>query len=226
MELPIFNDNLKSSASWNQLLAQAQTQWERTQAATWPAIRETQVTHLLARAGLATDAAPRIRQAAELISAWAATPEFIFDLAHLLESHRVLAGAAPGADVLRQTEPLPLNPLHDPVPALLLPRMLDNAFDWFSTEGFKEMHAVEQAAVVFLRLLDLHPFPQLSETTALLAASFYTERAGLPPLFVFNDEVTLQRYANVTETAFRMLTQPLVEFFVELLQRAMSLVPE
>ena len=51
-------------------------------------------------------------------------------------------------------------------------------------------------------------------------------QAGLPPLFVFSDEVTLQRYANVTETAFRMLTQPLVEFFAEMLQRAMLLTSE
>ena len=226
MELPIFNDNLKSSASWNQLLAAAQTQWEPTRAATLPSIRETQVAQLLARAGLANEAAPRFQQAAELVSGWAATPEFQFDLARLLELHRILAGVAPDAEVLRQTEPLPINMLHDPVPALLLPRMLDNAFDWFSTDGFKEMHGVEQAAVVFLRLLDLHPFPQLSESTALLAASFYTERAGLPPLFVFTDEVTLQRYANVTETAFRMLTQPLVEFFAEMLRRAMLLTSE
>jgi hypothetical protein len=223
MELPIFNDNLKSSAAWNQLLAQAQTQWEPARVATLPVIRETQVAQLLARAGLASEAAPRFQQAAELVSTWAATPEFQIDLAQLLALQRVLTGAGPDADILRQTEPLPLNAMHDPVPALLLPRMLDNAFGWFSTEGFNEMHAVEQAAVVFLRLLDLHPFPQLSEITALLAASFYTERAGLPPLFVINDEVTLQRYANVTETAFRMLTQPLVEFFAEMLTRAIRL---
>ena len=78
----------------------------------------------------------------------------------------------------RKTEPKPINAVHDPLPAVLLPRFLDNAFDWFSTEGFAEMHAVEQAAVVFLRVLDLHPFTTLNETMALLAASFYVERAG------------------------------------------------
>lgn len=222
MELPIFNDNLKSSGSWHQALARAQAACEGARNAA--AVRAEQVRQLAQRAGLNDDpqAQAGLREAAQLVSGWAGEAEAKLTLERLLSLHRTLTGAAEDADVLRKTEPLPLNAEHDPVPALLLPRMLDNAFDWFATEGFAEMHAVEQAAVVFLRLLDLHPFPQFSEITALLAAGFYTERAGLPPLFVFNDEVTLQRYALVVETAFRLLTQPLVEFFAEMLTRAMQ----
>lgn len=224
MELPIFNDNLKSSATWNQRLAQAQAVRTSSPAA----VRAEQVTQLGRRVGWPNDvddlaALSRLQAVAELVSAWATEPAASFGVERLLTLHRTLIGAASDANVLRQTEPLPLNALHDPTPAILLPRLLDNAFDWFSTEGFNEMHAVEQATVVFLRLLDLHPFPQQTEITALLAASFYVERAGLPPLFVFNDDITLQRYAAVTETAFRMLTQPLVEFFAEQLTRALQL---
>lgn len=221
MELPIFNDNLKSSATWNQRLAQTQAAWTSSPAA----VRAEQVAQLGQRAGWANDMAAlsRLRETAELISDWAAEPTPTFGVERLLALHRTLIGAATDINILRQTEPLPLNALHDPTPAILLPRLLDNAFDWFSTEGFNEMHAVEQGAVVFLRLLDLHPFPQQTELTALLTASFYVERAGLPPLFVFNDDITLQRYAAVTETAFRMLTQPLVEFFAEQLTRALQL---
>lgn len=221
MELPIFNDNLKSSATWNQTLAQAQANRTSSPAA----VRAEQLAQLGRRAGWANDieALARIEASATLISDWAAAPTATFGAERLLTLHRTLTAAEADANVLRQTEPVPLNALHDPTPAILLPRFLDNAFDWFSTEGFNELHAVEQAAVVFLRLLDLHPFPQQTEITALLAASFYIERAGLPPLFVFNDDITLQRYAAVTETAFRMLTQPLVEFFAEQLTRALQL---
>lgn len=224
MELPIFNDTLKSSAAWNQALADAQAAWAPVRASVAAQVRDEQVKQLAERAGLndGPQAKAGLNDAAQLVSDWAGEPAANFTLERLLSLQRTLTGAADDADVLRKTEPLPLNAAHDPVPALLLPRMLDNAFDWFSTEAFAELHAVEQAAVVFLRLLDLHPFPQFSEITALLAASFYTECAGLPPLFVFNDELTLQRYAAVTETAFRMLTQPLVEFFAELLTRAMQ----
>ncbi|MBI1762641.1 MAG: Fic family protein [Acidobacteria bacterium] len=221
MELPIFNDNLKSSATWNQRLAQAQA--ARTSSAA--AVRAEQVAQLGRRAGWASDKAAlaRLYAGVELVSGWAAESAPTFGMEGLLLLHRTLTGATTSANVLRQTAPLPLNALHDPTPAVLLPRLLDNAFDWFSTDGFNELHAVEQAAVVFLRLLDLHPFSQYTEITALLAASYYIERAGLPPLFVFNDEVTLQRYAVVTETAFRMLTQPLVEFFAEQLMRVLQL---
>lgn len=224
MELPIFNDNLKSSATWSQRLAQAQA----ARTSSLAAVRAEQLAQLARLAGWpigVDDAAARARleAALELVSSWAAEPAPVFGVKRLLALHRTLTDAADNANVLRQTEPVPLNALHDPTPASLLPRFLDNAFDWFSTEGFNELHAVEQAAVVFLRLLDLHPFPQHTELTALLAASFYVERAGLPPLFVFNDDITLQRYAAVTETAFRMLTQPLVEFFAEQLTRALQL---
>jgi hypothetical protein len=160
---------------------------------------------------------------AKSVSSWARETDARLDLERLLEIHRDLVGASATEDVLRKTEPLPITAMHDPTPAVLLPRMLDNAFDWFGTQSFNELHAVEQAAVVYLRLLDLHPFPSRTETTALLAASFYTERAGLPPLIIAADEETLARYISALEAAFRMLTQPLVEFFAEMLTRTMRL---
>jgi hypothetical protein len=101
--------------------------------------------------------------------------------------------------------------------------MLDNAFDWFSTPSFDQLHPVEQATVVYLRLLDLQPFTSYTSVTAQLAASFYTERAGLPALIIFADEETAAHYSNALEAAFRMLTQPLVEFFAEMLTRTIHL---
>src|SRR5262249_4423482 len=132
----------------------------------------------------------RLTEAADKVSAWAKESEASFGAERLLELHRALIGAAPNAEVLRKTEARPINAAHDPTPAVLLPRMIDNAFEWFTAESFGELHAVEQAAVVYLRLLDLHPFPTHTRQTALLAASFYTERAALPPLVIPADEVT------------------------------------
>jgi hypothetical protein len=77
--------------------------------------------------------------------------------------------------------------------------------------------------VVYLLLLDLHPFVAQVEPTALLAASFYTERAALPPLIVFADDATRARHQQALDAAFRMLTQPLVEFFAEMLRRTMAM---
>lgn len=209
MELPIYNDNLKSSGSWSDRLKVAAQNGLPAAAR----LRELQLKH---QSGAGE--AARFSQASALITTWARTPEEKLSQERLLDLHRALTGTGE----LRQTEPRPLNAAHDPAPAILLPRLLDNAFDWFTTEGFAEMHAVEQATVVFLRLLDLHPFVEENETTALLAASFYTERAGLPPLILFSDDTTRARYRQALDVAFRMLTQPLVEFFAEMLTRAIE----
>jgi hypothetical protein len=228
IELPIFSDNLKSSGSWADLLAREQRSWKEaltsadSRAQIETSIREHQVKHALLRVkqGFKEE---NFREAARSVSSWAGETDAKLTAERLLELHRALSGAPRGEDVLRKTEPLPINAMHDPTPALLLPRMLDNAFDWFATPGFGELHSVEQATVVYLRLLDLYPFPSLTETTALLAASFYIERAGLPPLIIFADAATMAQYAGTIEAAFRMLTQPLVEFFAEMLRRTMRL---
>jgi hypothetical protein len=228
MNLPIFSDNLKSSASWAELLAREREAWDRArESSDWgqrieARVRQEQVKQALGRAGQGIDE-QRLLEAAKLVSVWAADSEARLKVEGLLDLHRTLVGAPSGVDVLRKTEPPPIHAMHDPAPALLLPRMLDNAFDWFGAESFKDLRPIERAAVVFLRLLDLHPFPAHTETTATLAASFYTERDGLPPLIVFTDEMTLARYERALEAAFGMLTQPLVELFAEMLTRTMRI---
>lgn len=216
MELPIFNDNLKSSASWTEALATERKRWNQLPA-TLEKTRVHQLEHLLHRAGGELDQ-DRLLAAAEKVSSWAAESDALFSKDRLLELHAILTGT--NAE-LRQNEPRPLNALHDPTPAILLAKMLDLAFDWFSTDSFAELHAVEQATVVYLRLLDLYPFPAVNEPTAMLAASFYTERAGFPPLVILSDDITQSRFNQAFETAQRMLTQPLVELFAEMLRTAM-----
>jgi Fic/DOC family protein len=228
MDLPIFNDNLKSSASWADLLAAEREAWDNARQAPdaraqiEARTRREQIEQALRRAGRGIDR-QRLLEAAELVSARAADPEAKFGVEQLLDLHRRVIGAPVGADILRTTEPPPINATHEPTPTLLLPRMLDNAFDWFDTESFRDLRPVERATVVYLRLLDLHPFSSHTETTATLAAGFYTEREGMPPLVIFTDDLTQARYARALEAAFRMLTQPLVEFFAEMLTRAMRI---
>jgi hypothetical protein len=228
MDLPIFNDNLKSSASWADLLASERESWDGGRRLSGARVqieartRQEQVEQALRLAGRGIDGRDLIG-AAGMVSAWAAEPEAKFGVERLLDLHRAVIGAALGADILRKTEPAPVVAGHEPAPALILPRMLDNAFDWFDTESFGDLHPVERAAVVYLRLLDLHPFSTYTETTATLAAGFYTEREGLPPLVIFADDLTQARYARALEAAFRMLTQPLVELFAEMLTRTMRI---
>lgn len=224
MELPILQDNLRSSGGWTAALAAQREQWARARAASAAIevrLREIQVEQILKTYGDQIDSA-RLFDAAGKISAWAKEENAAFNGDRLLELHRTLIGAGEDANVFRKTEPAPINAAHDPTPAVLVPRMIDHAFDWFSTESFGELHPVEQATVAYLRLLDLYSFPALNEPTAILAAGFYTERAGLPPLIIFADDATQAKFAQTLEAAMRMLTQPLVELFAEMLIVAMQ----
>ena len=225
MDLPVFGDNLRSSAGWMDSLDRERESWRKalieSHLQVTRLIREHQVKQAMQRAEHQIDQG-RLLDAVIMVSTWADETGRKLDAGHLLEIHSALTGATAGEDALRKTEPLPINAMHDPAPALILPRMLDNAFDWFTTASFNELHPVEQATVVYLRLLDLHPFPSHTETTALLGASFYTERAKLPPLIIFADQATLAKYQYSLDAAFRMLTQPLVEFFAEMLTRTIQ----
>lgn len=228
MDLPIFSDNLKSSASWADLLAGERELWDNARQSSDARVqieartRRVQIKQALQRAGQVIDE-QRLLEAANLVSAWAADPGARFGVEQLFDLQRTITGAPGRHEVLRKSDPMPMGAAHEPTPALILPRMLDNAFEWFGAESFRDLHPVERAAVVYLRLLDLHPFTSHTETTATLAAGFYTEREEMPPLVIFADDLTQARYARALEAAFRMLTQPLVELFAEMLTRTMRI---
>lgn len=228
MELPIFSDNLRSSAAWSVTLEREREQWQQAHGSAEArtrleaCLRALQAQEVMRRASLSArepqtsePAAENFLRAARLVSAWAAEPEAALTVERITHLYRTLAGIDADAEVFRQTEAQPLARGHNPAPAIILPRLLENAFDWFTAPSFAEIHVVEQAALVHLRLLDLQPFATDHEQTALLAASFYTERAGWPPLIIYTDEASAARYTAAMDAAFRMLTQPLVEFFAE-----------
>ena len=222
MELPIFSDNLRSSGTWSASLGRAREAWLAGRAALEPEVRREQARHARARSGGRLGEA-RLLEAARLVGGWAAAPEAMLTQGQLIGIYRALTGAVGEESLFRMAEAVPLSPAHNPAPAVILPRLVANALDWFTTEGFAEMHPVEQAALVHLRLHDLQPFGSAHEPVALLAAGFYTERAGLPPLIIHADEATGARYAAAVEAALRMLTQPLVEFFAASLSRTMRM---
>ncbi|MGA1367494.1 MAG: hypothetical protein ACO394_03115, partial [Blastocatellia bacterium] len=182
MELPIFQDNLKSSGGWAERVARGRARWDRwLEIPGGLALRDQCVQGLELRVigwGSAPPSAEdlpedekssllhqdRLREATARIRAWAREPGVVFGSGQLLEVYRQVDGRLTDHPLWRTELPPLLSPLHDPVPAVLLPRMVDLAFDWFATEGFEEMHPLEQATVVFLRLLDQHPIDSPVQT--------------------------------------------------------------
>src|SRR5262245_15570334 len=119
MDLPIFSDNLKSSASWADLLARDRVAWDEarqsseTRGRIEARTRHEQVEQALRRAGQGIDGR-RLVEAAKLVSTRAADPEARLDVEGLLDLHRTITGGAKGEEVLRKTEPTPINATHDP----------------------------------------------------------------------------------------------------------------
>jgi hypothetical protein len=121
--------------------------------------------------------------------------------------------------LFRQAEINPLYPGHHPAAPREIPRLLELALEWFSADSIGELHPVEQAALVHLRLCDLQPFGKASGRTTRLATGLYTLRAGLPPIILQADDA--DAYYQALLTGFQMATQPLVELFARALGRTL-----
>lgn len=239
--LPIFNESYRPSYQWTQELAAKNEALKASVPSTPEIsgrlqrylLRE-QVLHILALSGI--DTTPRVVEALvdgnasldELsaterpIAALANTARYLYKLLRdpafrltsdlLLELHTLATeGTAESGGVYRKTAGRPLVEGHTPAAHEILPRLVENALDWFSTEAFTELHPVEQAWLVHLRLLDLQPFEKAGGRLARLIASVYTVRAGLPPVIVRIQDAAL--YKQALTGSFQMFTQPGVELF-------------
>lgn len=114
--------------------------------------------------------------------------------------------------------------LHNPSDPAVLPERaraaLDTACRWFSADSFAELHPIEQAAIVLLRLIELQPFDQFNERTALVAASLFTLRSELPPIIVRPQSQIAYRAA--LDEGNQMNTKPMVELVAESVDESLS----
>jgi hypothetical protein len=101
-----------------------------------------------------------------------------------------------------------------------LPLILENACKWFAMDSFAELNPVEQAAIALLRLLEIAPFEQANQQTALLAASLFTLRNQLPPI-IFKPEQG-EAYTTALQEGLRMNTQPMVELVAAAIEQTLD----
>ena len=98
-------------------------------------------------------------------------------------------------------------------PAAYLAQAVENACDWFAVESFAELNPVEQAAIVFLRLVTIQPFERANQATALIAASLFTLRVELPPVIIAPEMQA--SFVTARVEADQMNMQPLVELIAD-----------
>jgi hypothetical protein len=128
----------------------------------------------------------------------------------LIELHH-----APGAQGLRSAGDSPSK-----VTAENLPTVLESACQWFSANSFAELHPIEQASIVFLRLIEIRPFDQRNQRTALVASSLFTLRSGLPAIII--DPETQPAYRAALNEGLRMNTKPMVEFVAQSMEESLT----
>ena len=126
--------------------------------------------------------------------------------------------SAPGAG-FRRTAGEITRAITPPAPEHL-PALLENACQWYTSESFGELNPVEQASIVLLRLIDMQPFEQTNERTALLASSLFTVRSELPPIIIGPEMHSA--YRNALDEGVRMNTKPTVELVAEAAERSIE----
>ncbi|HVG18577.1 MAG TPA: Fic family protein, partial [Blastocatellia bacterium] len=107
-----------------------------------------------------------------------------------------------------------------PAPAERLAAAVGSACLWFTAESFDELNPIEQASIVYLRLIEIQPFEQANERTALVAASLFTLRGGLP-LIIITPELGGAHRAALEEGA-QMNTKPMVELIADAVELSLG----
>jgi Fic family protein len=101
-----------------------------------------------------------------------------------------------------------------------LPALLESACRWYTAESFAELNPLEQASIVLLRLIEIQPFEEANERTALVAASLFTLRSELPPVIIKPEMDSA--YRNARDEGMQMNTKPMVELVAEAVERSLS----
>jgi hypothetical protein len=138
------------------------------------------------------------------------TPESLLSLRYPLDSQ--VGG-------FRRTAVEPTAP-YKPLPPEQVEVSIGSACHWFAALSFRELNPIEQASIAQLRMIEILPFDSLNRVIALLTASLFTLRSGLPPVIIKADR--LRDYRSAIEEGARMNTQPMVELIAEAVEATLD----
>ena len=107
-----------------------------------------------------------------------------------------------------------------PASAEHLPALVESACRWYTAESFAELNPLEQASIVLLRLIEIQPFEEANERTALVAASLFTLRSELPPIII--EPEMDSAYRDARDEGMQMNTKPMVELVADAVEQTLS----
>jgi fido (protein-threonine AMPylation protein) len=135
--------------------------------------------------------------------------------ADLLQIHALVFGGN-----LRQKPMKPLFRGQDCPDPEFIDRSLDNFFNWLTAESVAEIHAIERAALVIVRIADIWPFDTGNLTVAIMIGNVILKEAGLPPFFVLPEHK--REFHTVIAQAMSIETQPLVNAIYKTIKRELE----
>jgi len=102
----------------------------------------------------------------------------------------------------------------------LIPDLVESAFDWFHADSFGEMHEVERAALMLIRLVDIHPFDRENGKTIRLFSNYFLLKAGYPPAIIRSEQALV--YAQALQEALQFRTGALVKLLTEAVMESLK----
>ena len=142
------------------------------------------------------------------------------DIDLFVQAHGVLFEGRTGAGELRG---VPLPPKYrgqDCAPPEFIERSMGNFFEWMTAESFREIHAIERAALALTRIVDIWPFEFGNLTMAVVFSNVFLKQAGLTPFFVQAQHV--KEFEKVLAQAMTIETQPLINAIYKTVRREME----
>ncbi len=119
---------------------------------------------------------------------------------------------------LRSAQEAPLFGRFEVTPPSMIERALRRFFEWAGSDGYQDLHPIEQMAIGQIRLLEIRPFLRLSRLTGdIFSYSFLIKAGYLLPSYSEADRESLD---NLIEEGLGFSTSGLVKYHLEACKRS------
>lgn len=151
-----------------------------------------------------------------------ASQETALHSSDLLQLHAILTeNLQPQAGYYRVSKDDSMVEVENPADWQLIPDFVESALEWFHADSFGEMHEVERAALMLIRLVDIHPFDRENGKTIRLFSNYFLLKAGYPPAIIRAEQAVV--YAEALQEALQLRTGALVKLLTEAVMESLRL---
>lgn len=108
-----------------------------------------------------------------------------------------------------------------PPEPVAVPPLMHDFGQWLASDGFVELHAVEQATLAHFRLVDIHPFVDGNGRTARLLMNLLLIRHGYPPAVIRYE--SRPAYYSALDKAHQKENEPFLTLVAKAVDRSLDM---